>query len=303
MRHHLSRLFAAFCVAVCACPAAAQMASTPVNHRDARTAASGEISALGFNVLLGGVTAASSSVMRRQGVLRAFARGAAGGAVAYAGKRVAVERWPGAGLVGRQIHGVGGSEIANAAAGRPVLAQVVLAAGPVHFYVDRQDGWTVQPRLDVVAVGALAHALTRDDLIFDVGQSLSAGAPLFHRYNDRRTLSGKHVAGMTRIVSPRDEWKAQSQGVVTVAAHERVHVLQRDMALIVVGAPAQRRIAPRIPGGRTLDRFLDLGLQDAVWVGLRAIVPYEHRPWERESYFLSERPADRAPVAGAPGQR
>jgi hypothetical protein len=40
---------------------------------------------------------------------------------------------------------------------------------------------------------------------------------------------------------------------------------------------------------------VDLGLHAVLWLGLNAIVSYDDRPWEREAYFLSERPPDRRP--------
>jgi hypothetical protein len=36
-------------------------------------------------------------------------------------------------------------------------------------------------------------------------------------------------------------------------------------------------------------------------VGLSAAVPYRDRPWEREAYFLSNRPRDHVGVGEFPG--
>lgn len=302
MRHTpVRRCAVAFSVVVCAAsPAAAQTFTPPATGSDLRSGASGELSTLALNAAVGGLTAGLARAVHGKSFLRGFVRGAAGGTLSYAGKRVAVERWAGAGLLGRQVNAVGGSVVANAAAGRGALEQVVFAVGPVHVYVDRSAGTAIRPRLDLVSTASLAYALTRSGSHLDLGQSLSAGAPVFYTEGSDAP-EGEHAAGVIRVTATRASWEAQGELAVTVAAHERVHVLQRDFAMQVFAVPVQHRLLRTFPGGAVLDRYLDLGLQDALSVGLSAAVPYRQRPWEREAYFLSNRPRDHVGEGEFPG--
>ena len=75
---------------------------TAPHERTARPLAwPGELEFLSGNAALGGLTAALIQKLRGVSFWEAFVDGALGGAVAYAGKRIAVERFYGAGLVGR----------------------------------------------------------------------------------------------------------------------------------------------------------------------------------------------------------
>lgn len=63
----------------------------------------GELAFLSGNAALGGLTAALIQELQGGSFWRAFLEGALGGAVVYGGKRIAVERFYAAGLVGRQL--------------------------------------------------------------------------------------------------------------------------------------------------------------------------------------------------------
>lgn len=286
-----------------AMPAEAQVLE-PVPGSEWRSSWSGELSTLGINALVGGVTAAVPQLRRggRGNLLDRFARGALGGSVGYAGKRLTVERWDGAGFLGRETSAVGASMVSNAARGRPLLSEVVLPLGPVRLHVRRTDAVAVNAKLDLAATAAIAYAATRPDTRLDLGKSLSAGAPVFFTENSRPAFApeGHHAFGVVRVETTESEWDQQFERAATLFAHERVHTLQHDLALQAWGAPAQRWLLARIPGGKTLDRYVDLGLHAVLWAGLNAAVPYEDRPWEREAYFLSNRPADRQPAAEEP---
>lgn len=93
-----------------------------------------ELVTAGINALLGGATAAGMRLIRGESASEswsAFWTGTLGGGVTYAGKRVAVERFGGAGFLGRELATVGGSMVRNASAGRGVLEELVLPVGPV----------------------------------------------------------------------------------------------------------------------------------------------------------------------------
>src|SRR5688500_18069440 len=96
-----------------------------------------EIQLLAINAALGAVTAGFSQSVRGKPVLPAMRTGALGGALAHIGKRVAVERWSGAGLLGREIGAVGHSMIRNASDGRGAADQLILPLGPGRFHIQR----------------------------------------------------------------------------------------------------------------------------------------------------------------------
>lgn len=255
-----------------------------------RTSAEGEVVSLAVNAALGGLTAGVLRRARGGSFRSGFATGAAGGAVAHAGKRLAVERWDGAGLLGRELHAAGASIVANAADGRGPLSRIALPVGPVRLHVG--DG---APRLTLDLTGglALAHGLAQGDSRLDWGSTLSAGAPVFYTPADEgRSAYGTHAAGVIRVEVVETEWEARGGRVGTLLAHERVHVLQHDFALTVWSAPLQREIASRLPPGgwgAAVDRHVEVGLHFPVWRGLNELVPYATRPWEREAFFLSKR--------------
>ena len=288
--------------AALAVPAWAQILE-PVPGSEWRSSWGGELSTLGINALVGGITAAVPQLRRggRGDLVGRFARGALGGSVGYAGKRLTVERWNGAGFLGRETSAVGASMVSNAAQGRPLLSEVVLPLGPVRLYVRRTEALAVNARLDLAATAALAYTATRSDTRLDLGKSLSAGAPVFFTDSGEPVApEGHHAFGVVRVEGTRSEWDEQFERAATLFAHERVHTLQHDLALQAWGAPAQRWLLARVPGGKTLDRYVDVGLHAILWAGLNAAVPYDDRPWEREAYFLSNRPADRPPPPHAP---
>jgi hypothetical protein len=62
-----------------------------------------DFTVLSGNVLVSAVSAGAVQKARGGSFRDGFARGAAGGAGVFAGKRIAAARWAGAGLVGRQV--------------------------------------------------------------------------------------------------------------------------------------------------------------------------------------------------------
>jgi len=251
----------------------------------------GDAISLAVNSLLGGVTAGVEARVRGTPFGRAFAAGAAGGAVTYAGKRIAVERFGGAGLLGREVAAVGSSVSRNAAEGRAPLERVMLPLGPIRFYVSPLGGAPAQARLDAAAVVAAAYFATRPGARFDAGESLSAGALVFHRPGSAEDVGfdGAQAAG---VVLLRDlaldgpNGPGHAVDPARVAAHERVHVLQYDQSFLLWAAPAERWAMDRAPWSRRVHRWLDLGANAALLSGVGAALPYESRPWEREAHFL-----------------
>lgn len=237
-----------------------------------------ELTVAGLNVLLGGVTAAAARAWRGEPVLRGFWVGAAGGGVIYAGKRIAVENFDGAGLIGREVASVGGSMVRNAAAGLSPLEEVVLPIGPVRLYVSRDR---VTPRLDVGSVVAASAFVLYYDARLDTRASLSSGALILRGDGPMPGLSSAGTVMVWHDLPPEEGPR--------LLAHERVHILQYDQAFLSWGERPERRLAGHVPGPSGFLDYLDTGaLVLGARAGLTALIPYADRPWEREAYLLAQ---------------
>lgn len=244
----------------------------------------GEGLSLAANALVGGATAAVRARMQGRPLDRAFVAGAAGGAVTYAGKRIAIERFDGAGFLGRQVAAVGTSVTANAAEGRGMMDRLVLPAGPVRLYLQtRGAGPRLSAWVDAAAVASVVYAATVPGARFDARESLSAGALVFRVDGlGPGDYDGRHVAGVMLVRNGEDPAR-----VARSSAHERVHVIQYDQSFLLWSAPAEARLMDGAGWSRSLHRWVDLGLNAPALAGLGAIVPYRAQPWEAEAVYLA----------------
>lgn len=277
--------FAVLCCAITAAHAtgaAAQtvcgsMAECPAVVMSATTARQ-EATVAGVNALLGGATAAIYRLAHGESPWGAFWKGALGGGLIYAGKRVTVEPFDGAGLAGREVASVGGSMVRNASAGRGLLDRVVLPLGPVRLYIGEGP---VRARLDLATVMASAVFVGRYGARWDPSASLSAGALIFRA---KTPTPGLTAAGATALW---DHMPA-SEGP-RLMAHERVHILQYDQSFLSWGQPLERWALDRGPAGAFF-RHVDVGgTALAIRSGAALAFDYRSRPWEWEAYFLSQR--------------
>ncbi|HET7464823.1 MAG TPA: hypothetical protein VFJ82_26505 [Longimicrobium sp.] len=250
----------------------------------------GEGVSLAGNALLAGTTAAIGAGLHRRPVAPAFAAGAAGGVLTYAGKRIAVEDARGAGALGREVAALGTSVAANAAEGRGVASRLVLPAGPVRLYVNvRGPGPRLRARADAAALAGLAYAASRKGARFDAGESLSAGALVFRVRGVPVTgYDGRHVAGVVMLRDGEDPARVARAG-----AHERVHVIQYDQSFLLWAAPAEGRLTEGARWSRALHRWADLGLNEPALAAAGALLPYHAQPWEAESRVLAAVPLGR----------
>jgi hypothetical protein len=251
----------------------------------------GHFAVLGGNVLFGALSAGVLQELRGGSFRDGFTRGALGGAVTYVGKRVAVERWDGAGLVGREVAAVGSSMVWNAAEGRGTFERVMLPIGPLHVYVQPRLSRPVHVKVDALSAGATLYALTRPELRFRAGESLSAGAAVFEAPEHRMESEGEPGAGFaypgTILVSGPDT-PTPAQRAETLA-HERVHVIQVDQIFLALGRPAQDAVSDAIPLLRPLGRWVDLDFGSYGVSLLGELGGYYDRPWELEATFLEGR--------------
>jgi hypothetical protein len=251
-----------------------------------------DFTVLSANVLVGAVSAGVVQKARGGSFRDGFARGAAGGAGVYAGKRIAAERWAGAGLVGRQVASVGSSVVWNAGHGRRSFEEVALPLGPVRFYVHPLGGGPrVRARVDALALASTVYAVSRPELEWNPGRSLSAGSMVFDAPSHEMFVDGGPVGGLaypgtiflgvTGFADPGE--------TVATFAHERVHNLQADQLYFAAGRPLQEWAAEHLPLVRLLSRWFDVDLSVFGIAALATVIDqHDRRPWEMEASALAD---------------
>ncbi len=293
-------LFALVAAAALARPAAAQRATVlppdledPVaEHPDWV----GDFAVASANAVLGALTAATTRWLHGGEFRAPFTDGFLGGLVGFAGKRVAVERAPGAGFLGREIAAIGASMVANAGAGDALLDRVVLPVGPLWLTLERRDerGFHTDVHVDAAAVAAIGYAIAEDRLEFDGHGSVSAGTAVFRapgtlferKWQDNVRSSGIAVGGTLWLSEIERFGESYSERVF---AHERIHVLQADFFAIAWGEPLQREIAARSKLLSHADRALRFGWGEVFLSTLSLFGDHGSRPWEVEANFLENR--------------
>ncbi|HEX9581764.1 MAG TPA: hypothetical protein VF970_11725 [Gemmatimonadales bacterium] len=271
-------------VVLVAGPLAAQV--SPVGQGPASWVA--HFSALAGNAGLGALTGGILQALRGGSFADGFTRGALGGSLVYAGKRISAERFWGAGLAGREVAAVGTSVVRNAARGRPPLERLALPLGPVPVWitVELRPGFTVTPRLDVVGAAWLGFNGTDRRLDLDLSSSLSAGVPVFQA--DRRAIvadddlaSGVMVARTITLSDPLSRFPSD---LAHTFAHERIHVVQSDFALGTWNEALMDWLLPRLPAGTIVNRYALLDVvSNLVWVWPSGLT----NPWEAEAEFFA----------------
>jgi hypothetical protein len=254
----------------------------------------GSLAVLGVNGVLGGLTAGVAQHVSGGSFRDGFTRGFLGGAIIHGGKWIAAERFPGAGLLGREVAALGVSVVDNAGAGRGTFDRVVLPLWVGRLYIERDAAGgraRLTPRVDLMATFWTAHGLIEDELRLDVRSSLSGGTPVFRtdnqlmRFGGNASSAGAAAAGvifLSDIPAYGEHWGPR------VFAHERVHMLQMDQIFLKWTRPAERAAVGAIPGGDRLLRYADVNLSTELLRLLTLAFPaHEHRPWELEAMFLA----------------
>jgi hypothetical protein len=248
----------------------------------------GEVTFLSANTLIGALTGGIFQALRGGSFTDGFTRGALGGAVVYAGKRLSVERFDGAGFLGRELAAVGTSIVRNAGDGAPSLHRLVLPVGPLRLYLHPRGNGTVNLKVDLYELAWLGYAMAEPALTLDVGKTFSAGAPVF--IADHRIIlsGGEQVNGVTGagtvLLSGRGAEDPES-----TFAHERVHVIQRDFLGQAWFLPLEERILRDTPLAG-LQRYVDINVLTALWFSTVGAMGDPHdRPNEIEAEFLQLR--------------
>ena len=228
-----------------------------------------------------------------------FGPGALTGVLAYAGKRVAVESFWGAGLVGRQLHGVAISGARSLSQGGGLTDEVSLFIGPLRFHLRvPADVEGARWRLSGLDTYWLIYGIADSRFSFDWDASLSSGAPVFRPDRGRRLQagSGDRIGGaaLGGVVFLSDGLGEEEAGLLS---HERVHVLQFDYLHTLVSQPLELAILRRLRSGEGagfLRQVEDRLYPDLLILGFGVLLgssaESRRAPWEVEAYLLERRP-------------
>lgn len=252
----------------------------------------GDIAFASANSLIAGASAGIIQKLRNGSFRDGFTRGALGGAIAYGGRRVAAEKFWGAGLLGRQVSAVGISITRNAADNEPTFREVWLPLGPMTVKLDNGAEFAISAHADLFASAWLLAAVFDDRLEFDAGSSISSGAPVFRAPNYRlrngsRMLAGIAIGGVVVVA-----WHSENIVTENILAHERVHVLQYDFVQLLWGDPLEEFVGQYVPYVTLAQRHVRIGaLLPLVAEGLGRVARIGGNDtfWELEAYYLGDR--------------
>ncbi|HEY8468646.1 MAG TPA: hypothetical protein VIL18_03335 [Longimicrobiales bacterium] len=279
-------------VVVVLCALLASLAAPPPVQAQANARA--ELTVLGVNALLGGVTSGTVALVQGRPFFRAFGLGLAGGTLVYGGKRFA--SWygvPGSGVAGRFFTAVGASMIRNGAAGRGAFDLMLLPVGPLTVYLRPANDTTHAPvKVNLLRAALLTALIIRKDFRLDPGATLHAGTPIFDmRGGVVRQTPGSVTLGLSigGVVMLSDLDDRRLRGRIprgTLIAHERVHVLQEDFAGIAWAGPIESWLLGQLPGGAWLRRYIEPGLLGLAAAGVALWAGGGEGPWEREADYM-----------------
>ncbi len=221
------------------------------------------LGAASANALLTGTVAGIRAHIAGESFSRAFVLGSAGGTIGYVGKWTATRDVPGAGWVGRWIHGTGLSVADNGARGAAALSRVILPTGPLRlaFGEEVDEGHVSWIRLDVVEFGGVVWALTRRDLAFDGSATLRRGGFVFDSREAPVLVRGEEVDGWMPVPgvilvnrAPSSPYHHRGDP----AARGTLQTLQYDWAQSHLAAPLTGWALDRVDGWNGLRRYLDI---------------------------------------------
>ena len=293
----MKRLVLAFALALAfAAPAHGQADNDTIVYSTRASTWLGQFTVLSANTLMSAVTAGLFQEIRGGSFKDGFTRGALGGAVIYTGKRVAAERFFGAGFIGREVSAVGASVVRNASDGIGTFDRLILPVGftKVYWYrkQDRIPDNRVHVKFDVVSMAFTAYAVAEDELEFELTQTLSAGMPVFRTDNKLIGSEEKEIyaAGLQRtgIVLRSHVPAYREEFLNRVFAHERLHVLQDDQIFITLNDHADDWLLSKLGPIAPASRFIDLnGSTDLLILLANWIPKHGDRPWEMEPVYLT----------------
>lgn len=278
-------------VSAAATPASAQKCVATrggaCSEESSRTSA--ELVALGANALIGGLTAGVRQWRAEGSFIDAFWRGAVGGTGTYAGKRIVVSDFAGAGILGRGVAAAGASVTRNAAEGKPMFDRLTLPVSFVRFDWRLADG-DVRASLDVPGLAAVAGIYMSDvGASLDVTRSLGTGAPVFmaRNWTSERGWIGRQILGAVLLRGDAVAGLDHERLLRDALYHERIHVVQYDQISILWNEPLETRVLQKLNSPEWLISRTDLSLIAIGLSGAKFLLPGSLHIWEEEAHFMA----------------
>ena len=224
-----------------------------------RTSVSGDFAVLGANLALGALSAGLGAWLSDRSFSDAFARGALGGAIGYAGKRIVVTEWPFGPALGRSVAAAGNSIITSAYRGSRLLDSLQIPVGFMRLTFPTNRPALPNVELNLRGLAATLFAATQPDLSLDWGRSLAALTPVFDAQRSRIRSNDRFVDGLAiaSVVLLDGSPLGQSDRVFR---HEMVHILQHDFMDMVWDRPAETWARQQIPWAGYVPRFIFAGV-------------------------------------------
>jgi hypothetical protein len=251
----------------------------------------GHLTTVSANVMLGALTAGLLQELRGGSFKDGFTRGALGGVFTYTGKRIASQRFDGAGLMGREVAAIGSSVIRNASEAKPTFERLMFPIGPLRLQVTPRTR-QLDASLDVLGAAWIVWGIAESELDLKLSESLSTGTAVFRTNNklivhkSARLHGGGFTPASLILLSHVPAWG--SVFLDRVAAHERIHVLQEDQLLHTWLDPGEAWLLDKLPFGKRITRRLDFNWSGEL-LGMLSLLfdGYKDRPWELEAIYFS----------------
>lgn len=220
-------------------------------------------------VILGGLSGGIGHAAKHRSIPKGILEGAIGGAIVTAGKCIIAQGSGATDWVGRQTVAIGSSTVANALKAQPI-GQLSLP----FFVLQGRTNFSTRTgsvRLDLPTTLVSGYLLLKPHSRFLPRDAATHGAMTFE---DASASYDLEVAGAV---------VARPSAARTLITHELIHVTQNDFISIAWGDPLQDWLAPRIPYGPIVNRYVEVGVLEPVWAVISSSFDRHDRPWEREA--------------------
>lgn len=227
------------------------------------------------NIGIGAIAGGVSSLIRGKPIARGLIGGAAGGLIVFSGKCLVGQGRSATDWIGRATVDLGSSVITNTSSGEEPFRTIALAVGPFHVTTGSKF---IPERIsvDLPTLIAATYFTTRKGSAFELRESLRRNALVVVREPGQ---GNRAIAGTLYL----------SRGVtIDGRAHELTHVAQSDMLGTIVSEPIERWALSRTGWGKTLHRFIDLGVAYPLWAVANRQLEHEKRPWEAEARYFAK---------------
>jgi hypothetical protein len=217
-----------------------------------------DLSVLGANAIVGGLTGAIRAVLEGRPVASAFARGALGGSVVFAGKALASRDGSLAPPTGRILAGIGTSIVLNSHR-EALLDTLYFSLGPVQLRSGRGSRLRPQVSVAINDAVALARIVRESETEIDWGRSLSALTPVFQTKRGAIRLDGGPVNGFTSAGTVVLDGTL-TNGSDDIFRHEVVHVIQHQFSASAWSLPVESWALSKAGVDRWIPSWLEFNM-------------------------------------------